>query len=51
MLSGASPGGGLSPAAEAGLWVDILAKPDSAASLERAARQSKGGVNQSLLQA
>ena len=36
MLSGARPGGGLSPAAEAGLRVDIRAKPDSAARRDRA---------------
>ncbi len=38
MLSGARLGtGGFSPVAEAGLWVDMRAKPDSAASLDRAA--------------
>ena len=38
MFSGARATGGFSPVAEAGLWVDMRAKPDSAASLDRAAR-------------
>ena len=38
MFSGARVGGGFSPVAEEGLWVDMRAKPDSAASLDRAAR-------------
>lgn len=37
MFSGARVGGGLSPVAEVGLWVDMRAKPDSSASLDRAA--------------
>ncbi len=39
MFRGARLGtGGFSPVAEAGLWVDMRAKPDSAASLDRAAQ-------------
>ena len=49
MLSGARLGtGGFSPVAEAGLWVDMRANPDSAASLDRAAHiqaPSHHGIN------